>query len=195
VVAIIDPPRSKPVLLGLTGKAGSGKDTIANILRQRGFAQHAFAQPLKRGIETIFGLPPSIWDDREAKEAPIDWLGKSPRYLAQTLGTEWGRHLVADDLWVTLAMRAWNEKKQSVNPRMVISDVRFDNEAQAIIDAGGQVWRVVRENITTTALDHISESGISRHLIFGNIFNDDSIPELEARIERWLPFLIQRYFS
>jgi post-segregation antitoxin (ccd killing protein) len=184
---------SKQILIGLCGPAGCGKDTVADLLVKHGaFHKYALASPIKQGLEAMFGLTPDVWDDREMKETVLPWLGKSPRQLAQTLGTEWGRQHVHTDLWMMLGMRRWDLVRQAVSPRLVISDVRFDNEAQAIKQAGGTVWLVEREGIASVAA-HVSEKGVSPALIEGRVKNSGSLDQLDANIQHWFSFLMKRY--
>ena len=132
---------SKQILIGLTGPAGCGKDTVAYLLHKHGaFHRYTMAKAMKQGLEVMLGVSMEIWDDRVAKETVIPWIGKSPRQLAQTLGTEWGRNLIHQDIWLRRMLREWDEVRTAVSPRMVVTDVRFDNEAQAIKSAGGTVW-------------------------------------------------------
>lgn len=183
---------SKEILIGLTGPAGCGKDTVALLCnRHGGFFRYSMAGPLKRGIETMFNLKPSIWEDRILKETDLPGIERSPRYLAQTLGTEWGRQLVHPDVWLLLMMKSWEAVRLSACPRMVISDIRFDNEAKKVLDLGGTVWKVVRE--TNPVEDHVSERGVSPNLITGRIMNNKSLDDLEARVEKWIHFVTKRY--
>lgn len=184
---------SKQILIGLCGPAGCGKDTVADMLAKHGnFNRYTLAMPLKMGLLAMLGIPLETWNDREAKEAVIPWLGKSPRQVAQTLGTEWGRQQVHPDLWVKLMVRRWDEVRHSVCPRMVVTDVRFDNEAQAIIDAGGTVWRVDREGVAPVAA-HKSEAGVDWRLVEGSLKNNGTIDQLDANIQQWIRFLSKRY--
>lgn len=155
------------MLIGLCGAAGSGKDTVAEILRDIGqFYRVAFADPIYEMVSTITGLLPEDLHDREIKELPIDWIGRSPRQLLQTLGTEWGRHCVSETLWVDIAMRRV-EQQIAAGRSVVITDVRFDNEAAAVKAAGGQVWQVVRSDgcVRGAAMLHASEAGVSPLLV------------------------------
>lgn len=138
------------MIIGLTGRAQSGKTTAAFALKEKGFAYLRFADPLKDMLRVI-GLTDEQLDGNE-KEIPIALLcGKSPRYAMQTLGTEWGRLLIDQDFWVT----AWMRKASILAKQgkdIVADDVRFMNEAQAIRQLGGEIWRVVRHaNIGTHA--------------------------------------------
>ena len=182
-----------PLLIGLCGPAGSGKDTVASMLAEYGrFSRYTLALPLKRGLEVMLGIPLSIWDDRVAKEEVLPWLGKSPRQLAQTLGTEWGRQHVHPDLWVQLMLREWEKVQAGYWPRRVVTDVRFDNEALAVRNAGGTVWKVERESVPVVAA-HSSENGVSPALIDGTVKNYGSLEQLRTNTVSWLGFLERRY--
>jgi hypothetical protein len=121
-------------IIGLAGPAGSGKDTVAEMIqRMYGYKRTAFAHTLKNML-AIAGMPEP---EREFKEALLPGLPFSWRQAAQTLGTEWGRSL-DPDLWVKLTMM--NMEKHPGN--YVISDVRFENETAAIREKGGTVVHI-----------------------------------------------------
>lgn len=183
---------SKQILIGLCGPAGCGKDTVAKHMANCGFFRYTLAMPIKKGLEAMLGIDIGVWDDRERKEQVIPWLGKSPRQVAQTLGTEWGRQLVHPELWVALMLRSWDAVRVSGSPRMVVTDVRFDNEAIAIINAGGTVWRVEREGVAPVAA-HVSEKGIDPRHVTGTIKNNGSRDQLEVNVTQWVSFLMKRY--
>ena len=173
------------MIIGLCGLAGSGKDEVAAILSRRWrFAAISFAGPIYKAVSEITGLSPAQMKDREAKERPIPWLGKSPRELLQTLGTEWGRQMVRDDIWVQIALRRV-EEHQREGWNVAITDVRFANEAEAILAAGGQVWRVERPGagLGGEAGWHQSEAGIPDHLVSQVIRNDGTLADLEATVD------------
>jgi hypothetical protein len=182
------------MLIGLCGAAGSGKDTVASIL---GFDRVAFADPLYEMVSIITGMTPDEMRDREAKERPVDWLGQSPRQLLQTLGTEWGRATVSETIWIDTAMRRVR-RLLDAGRDVVITDVRFDNEAAAIKAAGGVIWQVVRGEggIQGLAARHASEAGVSPVLIDRVLGNWGSLSRLrttvEAQIGRVLKATIQQ---
>jgi len=168
-----------PKLIGITGKAGAGKDTLADYLVDAYEAQkYNFALPLKQALNAMFGWTMPQWDDREWKERVIPWLGKSPRQLAQTIGTEWGRELVHPELWVLLAEQRYiaHLDSHSNAPPFVIPDVRFDNEAIMIRQNGGIVVEVVRPDVKAVAA-HKSENGVQAALIDIRVVNSGSIGE------------------
>lgn len=161
-------------LIGITGPAGSGKTEIARItVQDHRFVTYNFADPLKRGLEAMFGFTREMWGSREWKEKEFAWLpGASPRKLAQTIGTEWGREIIHPDLWVILAQR-WLAEVEDINARwaerfggrgqvggVVIADLRFENEAAWIRSAGGEVWHVQRPT-KDVVRPHKSEAGVA----------------------------------
>lgn len=181
---------SKEILVGLSGPAGCGKDTIAKLMV--GYTPYALALPIKRALNSMYGWTMEMWDDRDWKERTIDWIGKSPRQMAQTLGTEWGRQHVCEDLWLRIGMQRWAGVRRSLSPRMVITDVRFDNEAQAIVEAGGTVWRVERENIEEIA-GHVSERGVNTKWITGHVKNNGTLDTLAVVVAEWTKMLVRKY--
>lgn len=154
------------MIVGITGAKRSGKNTLADGLCQKLWLEHhSFAGPLREFVARILGW--SLDELELRKEEPIDWLdGKTPRYLMQTVGTEWGREMIHPELWVrSLAHR--------IPERAVISDVRFDNEARAILSRGGVVIRVVRPG-TGEGDFHASEVPVSNSLVTYTIRNDST---------------------
>lgn len=165
-------------LIGLTGPAGAGKDSVADVLcKDHGFVRYEFARPLKAMLNVI-GV---ACDDRALKELPHPLFGKSPRRMAQTLGTEWMRELVNAEGWLLLAGKfiddVWRVKSLQITEgerlerpaarRMwnakgiVITDCRFQNEAAFIAERGGVIWHIERPGVAAVEA-HSSESGLER---------------------------------
>lgn len=179
---------SVPKLIGITGKAGSGKDTLADALvLEYGAVKYNFALPLKQALNAMFGWTMDQWNDREWKEGIIPWLGKSPRMLAQTLGTEWGRELVHPELWVLLAEQRYKAHVAQGPDRVpfVIPDVRFDNEAIMIRQLGGVVIEAVRPQAQAIAA-HKSENGLKAGLVDLHLMNNRSVQDYLERAFRFL---------
>lgn len=167
-------------LIGITGKAGSGKDTVADYLVEKyGYTKVSFAAILKKMLAAA-GLPEPT--NRDDKERVVEGLDFTWRHAAQTLGTEWGRKCLQDDIWVQLTMKSLVEDK-----RYVISDVRFDNEGQAVRIAGGTVLHLVgREADLGNAAAHASECGIPAGLKDYQISNYSNKEFLFEEVEQML---------
>ena len=181
------------MLIGLTGKAGSGKDTVASFLvEQHDFMPVAFADPLKKGLMAMFNLGPEYFSDSKLKEEDIPELDVSPRILMQTLGTEWARNLLDENIWVDIARR---KIKAFDSYSVVVTDVRFENEAALIKELGGVILQVQREGLDGVGIQgHSSEVGRGVDADFV-IVNDGTFEQLKEKVlcaidEVLEPFLI-----
>ena len=148
------------MIVGLTGRARAGKDTVAGILRERrGFVQLSFAAPMRQMVCSLLGVDLAELD--RIKEQPHDLFGgKTPRFAMQTLGTEWGRETIEPNLWVRCCLAAAS-REVARGGSVVISDCRFENEASAIRDAGGLVLHIRRPGQAIAESAHKSEAGVA----------------------------------
>ena len=128
------------MVIGFMGAAGAGKSTAANVVATNFKDQNpvaiSFADPI-RGFIAMLGIDPA---DRDIREIPSLMLsGHSPRYVMQTLGTEWGRSL-HEDFWVNI----WRSRVANVPAGHIIlvEDVRFPNEHAAVQEFDGILIRV-----------------------------------------------------
>ena len=180
-------PNNPAVLIGLTGLAGSGKDTVRNILQDMGYTGFAFADPIRgmlRELLTSSCIDDRCMDDRAFKELPVPELGVSYRQMAQTLGTEWGRTL-AHDFWLRIAGAYLDEQVNQGGTHFVVSDVRFANEAQWVRDHGGVIWHINRPDCQPVR-PHVSENKGLCWVVDHQIQNDGSIGELHRAVLRAL---------
>lgn len=176
---------TSPLLIGLAGKARSGKDTAGGFLSQHyDIKPYSFAAPLKKMLTSVFG---DLFYGGD-RESVLPWLGKSPRQLMQTLGTEWGRHQVHEDLWWLLAKRRWEEAQFFGEPGLVITDVRFDSEAKHILAAGGLLIEIIRPDRQQVS-EHQSENGLSPGIERVYVHNDGTFEQFEYNlvsvVEQW----------
>lgn len=172
---------SQPPLIGITGRARSGKDTVANfIVAAIGGYRYSFADPLRAMLAPLgVDMSDPYWQAR--KEEPIPALGVSPRRMMQTLGTEWGRQLITPDLWLIMA----HQRLLQSGPGMVISDVRFDNEAAWIRKHGGRIIHVIRPD-TKAVEAHVSEAGIEVQDTDARLSNSGTLEELQLSVRELL---------
>jgi hypothetical protein len=181
--------KPRVTVLGLSGWARSGKDTIADYLVDvEGYTKVSFAQPMK---EAMYRLNPRITVNEVVNTAlrvGIDvygWDGlkeRSPdiRGLLQRFGTEIGREMFGENFWVDYALNSIED-----GSKVVFSDVRFPNEADAIRQLGGKVYRVERYGVEA-ANDHISEHALDNYKFDGTINNNGSIQGLQQNVEQEL---------
>ena len=146
-------------LIGITGRAGAGKDTAASIIKQflySDYSLYTLAGPLKAGCSLLFGWTMDQLEDREFKEAIDPKWGFSPRRAMQLLGTEYGRTL-REDLWVHMAQV---QLDSPLTTGLIVTDVRFENEAEFIRKNGGTVVHISRPGATIAENTHASEAGV-----------------------------------
>jgi hypothetical protein len=181
--------KPRVTVLGLSGWARSGKDTIADYLVDvEGYTKVSFAQPMK---EAMYRLNPRITVNEiqnTALRVGIDvygWDGlkeRSPdiRGLLQRFGTEVGREMFGENFWVDYALNSIED-----GSKVVFSDVRFPNEADAIRQLGGKVYRVERYGVEA-ANEHISEHALDKYKFDGKIQNNGTIQGLQQNVEQEL---------
>ena len=168
------------MIIGLSGYARSGKDTVAELLvLNYGFKRMAFADGIR---DALTALNPILHDGYRLNEMVkmYGWevaKGKDEvRRLLQVMGTEVGRKLINEDVWV---WRLFNQI--NTDERIVIPDVRFPNEARMIEQQGGEVWRINRHNHGAVN-DHVSERAMDNHMFQRVIYNDGTLLDLAEEV-------------
>jgi hypothetical protein len=174
------------ILIAFAAKAGAGKTTAAKLLVEKaGFTRLSFAEPLYNMLEAGgFGRPKTF----EEKEAIIPGLGFSWRHAATTLGTEWGRVHLGQNIWSMLALR----KACDPDGRYVLDDCRFNNEAQIVREAGGHVVHILGRALETQASGHASEAGVNFQPEDYQLYNSGNMKALEISLEALLYAVIQQ---
>lgn len=154
-------------LVALNGAKTVGKSTVAKALAALSDDVKivSFAAPLRSMLQAM-GV--SQHNLNVAKEEPIKGLNKSARQLLCSLGTEWGRQMVNEKVWLWAMDRQIQKLvDESARPQdliIVIDDCRFENEAQWVNEQGGYVVRLTRDGIEYTS-DHCTEQPLPDHLI------------------------------
>lgn len=169
------------VLIGLCGYARSGKDTIAeHLVRNYGFRRYAFADVLR---EMLVALDPIV-DQNDIRLsdvlAELNWEQAKAafpevRELLQRLGTEAGRDILGEDIWV-------NRIDRQIAGDAVITDVRFMNEVAMVRRRNGSLWQVTRPGYDG-ANGHRSEQGIEKWAVDFVINNDMGVRELREAVD------------
>ena len=186
------------MIIGISGKAGSGKDTAARMLEiiyanpeisyedycNRNYSKFAdisithFADTLKDTAMTMCVL--GEWDvnTQEGKKRTIDWLGITVRELLQKLGT-CVRQGIDNEFWIK-SLYAGTEDWKNI----IIADVRFPEEVKSIRDRGGVILRLEREG--AGAGDHISETALDDYNDWDEIiYNNDSLSSLFEQLKQF----------
>lgn len=174
-----------PKIIGLTGKAGSGKDTSLNILKEylgENLIHLTFAGPLKEGIAKTFFTDPNILMDQDLKKTycsePYKGQKITWRQVMQQVG-DFYRDNFGSDFFVNI-MRRQLDEHFSFNTYICITDVRFDNEAALIKEYGGFIVSIDRDtNVNDT---HKSEQPISNNYIDYHVDNNGSIEHLGQQL-------------
>lgn len=165
-------------IVGLGGKAGSGKSTAAAYLRDLGYEEIAFADPLKVGAETLFGFNPE--QTYGALKEQIDpRLGKSPREVLQRLGD------ACREIWPDIFVSAIRRKLFGLERLVVVSDVRRLNEARSLKLLGAVLICIERPGAGAVngVSGHISESELDYWPGWDvRIKNEDSLDDLYHKI-------------
>jgi dephospho-CoA kinase len=131
------------MLICVTGKAGSGKDTICDhLVKSDGFIKIALADTLKRIVKDVFALDDETVYDRIKREQPLpQWNNYSVRKLLQIVGTELFRNNIDRDIWVKSLWfkldKSILDNKEYLNKNYCISDVRFPNELNFFKEKAG----------------------------------------------------------
>lgn len=174
-------------VIGLTGLARSGKDTVgAMLVARHGFTRVSFADGVR---EAALALDPLIkipsgdtvrlshvvdfygWD--EAKAIP------EVRRTLQRIGSEAGWMIHGQNLWIDLAVT-------KITGPTVITDVRFAHEVAWLDSVGGSLWRIERpgneQALTGATAAHASEAGDLGREPDAVIVNDGTLDELTATV-------------
>jgi len=170
------------LLLGITGQAGSGKDTLADkIINKYSGVKLAFADPLKLACKELFQLSHEQLHVRREKEKIDPRWGKTPRELCQIVGTDLLRKYFDEDIFIKSTREKIKKLSQDYKI-IIVTDCRFENETQLIRDMGGIIIHLKRPNIKKIN-DHISENPVK--VMNGDIelINNSTIDKLLEEIK------------
>ena len=165
-------PLNKMRLIGIAGKARSGKDTAASYLLNKlggDWYSASFADPMKEMLNAI-----GVDTGDNFKDLPVNQYGVSTRHMLQTLGTEWGRNLIDSDFWVDVFAN------MNAYQFVIVPDVRFENEAELIRKHGFLIHMEGRGGIVGS---HVSEQQLNFHDDDIFVDNRGSLSELYARLD------------
>lgn len=185
------------MLIGLHGQKRVGKDTVCGFLLEwyeqlgYGVERRSFASSLKLSAARAIGL------QFETAEEAEEWaelfklhgeirhgaLGHTPsvvisgREYLQNYGTQAHRDIFGTDFWVDMCLPPHSSELPD-DTIVVVTDVRFPNEAQRIRDLGGEVWHILRPELEQEGDTHASEVPLPSDLVDYVIVNDRSLEDL-----------------
>lgn len=178
------------MLIGLTGKIQSGKDTTAEFFIKEGYTSIAYGDHLKDVVMQLFRMKHDQVYTQEGKAAIDERYGVTPRYILQWFGTE----VVRDnypDLWVD----HMTDRLGRTGGHIVVTDIRFNNEAALIKKLGGTVIEIIRPvekvsffqksipQIWREWFPHRSERPINRDLVDFIVINNGTIAQLHQTVK------------
>lgn len=148
-------------IIGLAGRAGTGKTTLARAMSKLLSAQERNNSCVRSFADPIKVMSNNLWQFLGHEGAPnktdLMYKNVSVRKVMQTLGTEWGREHLGPDIWVDcMRVRAERARKNGVT-HFIIDDVRFPNEVEMIQSLDGTVVALARNGYEPEASRHASE--------------------------------------
>ena len=194
-----DPPEWKAPpnvrIIGLGHKKGSGKDATADILEQVAMSKGqkvirlAFADTLKAVVGILFGLSSEQLTTQEGKATVDPFWGVTPRQMLQWVGTDCCRNVLHPKIWITILLRNLQQSIELDQDTLVlITDVRFPDEADAIRDWGGTLWRIDRPCVLEAEAQaetppHVSETALDDYQNWDAfILNDGTLDDLRTAV-------------
>ncbi len=181
------------MLIGICGNKGVGKNTAADFLD--GYTQMAFADKLKEAVANLFGMDISEVDFLKNQLATVevrvpkdDLRFAYSRHLLywreflQRFGTEMGRNTFGESFWADKWASQYDELSYSdpaAAKKVVVTDVRFHNEASRIIWHGGHIIEIIRPDCEPDG--HASEDGIPDDLIDATVYNDGTVDDFKRK--------------
>jgi hypothetical protein len=196
------------MIISVSGKMGSGKDSIAKIIQElqpeMGWEIKKWAGKLKQVATMLTGIPIEKWEDQEFKKEYMgDMWGMTYREFLQRLGTDAMRDGLHQNVWVNSLMAEYKLKFITIPrpdlveeverlgfkdpatmfpvfPNWIITDTRFINEAEAMRNGGHLSIRVNRFDSGNT---HPSETNLDNYGRFDFIIdNTGTLEELRTKV-------------
>jgi hypothetical protein len=183
----------EPMILGLHGRIGAGKNECARRLAliRDGVVEVSFAAKLKESAAALLGCTVADlerWKNEQyavlvRDDEPKIVLDQTVRSFLQRYGTEAHRDVFGQDFWLDAALPLDGDYHPDV--LYTVTDVRFPNEAQRVRDVGGVMVGIV--GAFDTPSDHASEQTLECDHWIDNTIRDDD----HATLDRLLLSLLR----
>lgn len=182
------------MIIGLGHRANVGKDTLAKMLRKHlsPSVSVSFADKVKEAVFLIYRgwtsmETPEYYITHPAdKDAVIPEIGKSFRDCCICLGNS--MRSVHDETWIRAALRG-----DSPDCWIIVTDVRYQNEAEYIKEQGGLCVRIDRA--AAPLRTDVSDTALAEWHGWDAIINNDlSLADMEASIQTHTVPWIKKWF-
>lgn len=182
------------IIIGISGKLGSGKDTVANIIKATDptFQSKAYAYKLKQIVSILTSCSIEDTMTQEGKNTYIPEFELTIGQMLQQLGTNVLREGFNKNVWINALMLELSKSKGNY----IITDCRFKNEADAIKNAGGFLIRVNRPDNpiarnSNRDLSHPSETDMDDYTGFDAVIeNDADLESLENKVKELISSIL-----
>ncbi len=189
---------SNRILIGLHGKARTGKDTLANhLIKKHQLLRYGPSVRVKDTTAIMFDFPRWYLDDDAMKDMYDDFWGMTYREMAQKVGKESSRDVFGNDIWMRHVERQLIKIENGIDMDsvghargIILADIRYANEAVWVKNHGGTVFFIVRGNAPKISgiEGHEGEAGLPLDLADSIIYNDGTIEDLCKHADIFLDY-------
>lgn len=167
------------IILGIAGRKRSGKSTAGTLAADTfNFIQINFADPIRAAACSLFDYTPEQLETHKHDVHPL--IGISPRKFMQMMGTEFGRNMIDQDLWLkSVKNKIMNRRQYDI----AICDVRYPNEADFVHRMGGKVLHITRPDMQDSAETHSSETEVDSLPADFRLTNDADLYTFKDRVK------------
>jgi hypothetical protein len=175
------------MIIGVSGKKRTGKDTFYQIASKMlqgksPVRRYAFADNVKDYAIKYFKIP--------KEEIKLE----ENRFILQAIG-QMMREEAATNYWISRTFtKMYESRSKTPGEISIITDVRYLNEAEAVINADNSILIRIENNSSTGVDTHQSENDLNNFPFDVTIVNNGTIDEYEAKVSEWmksnLPWII-----
>lgn len=218
------------LVIGLGGRKTAGKDVVADYLVDKyGFVKLGMSDVLAEALYALNPLIPlpftitkrNFWGRKVSKKEMaylryqeiVDTVGyvhakevSEIRGLLQRLGTEVGRDILGQDIWVDIVRSRIDELTRKHGKNVVLTGVRYQNEITMIYDLNNDSTRAAAHSRTSVPVwverpgleagdTHSSENSLKPDEFEYVLLNDGSIEELTYKVDELLQTIQDDYFG